>query len=54
MITSFENYFLNDIVKEFFGVDLNKEKIAHIDKAKQNKAKKLLLNLAKTLQEDEL
>ena len=53
-IDNIENYFLNDIVKEFFGVDLNKEKIAHVDKAKQNKAKKLLLNLAKTLQEDEL
>lgn len=48
-----ENYFLNDIVKEFFGVDLNKEKIANVDKAKQKKAKALLLNLAKTLQEDE-
>lgn len=52
IIDNIENYFLNDIVKEFFGVDLNKEKIAHVDKAKQNKAKKLLLNLAKTLQEE--
>ncbi|TAN70989.1 MAG: ATP-binding protein [Methylobacter sp.] len=51
-IDNIENYFLNDIVKEFFGVDLNKEKIAHVDKAKQNKAKKLLLDLAKTLQEE--
>ncbi len=38
-IDNIENYFLNDIVKEFFGVDLNKEKIAHVDKAKQSKAK---------------
>lgn len=51
-IDNIENYFLNDIVKEFFGVDLNQEKIAHVDKAKQNKAKKLLLDLAKTLQEE--
>ena len=52
-IANIENYFLNDIVKEFFGVDLNKEKIANVDKEKQKKAKALLLNLAKTLQEDE-
>lgn len=52
-IANIENYFLNDIVKEFFGVDLDKEKIANTDKEKQKKAKALLLNLAKTLQEDE-
>jgi predicted ATP-binding protein involved in virulence len=52
-IVNIENYFLNDIVKEFFGVDLSKEKIANVDKEKQKKAKALLLNLAKTLQEDE-
>lgn len=51
-IDNIENYFLNDIVKEFFGVDLNQEKIDHADKAKQKKAKELLLNLALTLQED--
>jgi predicted ATP-binding protein involved in virulence len=51
-IDNIENYFLNDIVKEFFGVDLNKEKIAHADKEKQKKAKELLLALAKTLQEE--
>lgn len=52
-IDNIENYFLNDIVKEFFGVDLNRQKIEHVDKVKQKKAKELLLNLAKTLQEDE-
>lgn len=52
-IEHIENYFLNDIVKEFFGVDLNRQKIEHVDKSKQKKAKELLLNLAKTLQEDE-
>ena len=51
-IDNIENYFLNDIVKEFFGVDLNQEKINHVDKEKQKKAKELLLNLAKTLQEE--
>lgn len=51
-IDNIENYFLNDIVKEFFGVDLNKEKIAHANKEKQKKAKELLLALAKTLQEE--
>lgn len=51
-ITHIENYFLNDIVKEFFGVDLNEEKIAHVDKEKQKKAKKLLLNLVNNLQQD--
>ncbi len=52
-IANIENYFLNDIVNEFFGVDLNKEKINHVDKDKQKKAKELLLNLAKTLQEQQ-
>lgn len=52
-IVNTENYFLNDIVKEFFGVDLNKEKIANVDKNKQRKAKALLLNLAKTMQAGE-
>jgi predicted ATP-binding protein involved in virulence len=52
-IDNIENYFLNDIVKEFFDVDLNKERIAHVDKEKQRKAKSLLLNLAKNIQEDE-
>ncbi len=51
-IDNIENYFLNDIVKEFFGVDLNQEKIDHVDKEKQKKAKELLLKLAKTLQEE--
>jgi len=52
-IENIENYFLNDIVKEFFDVDLNKEKITHVDKEKQKKAKSLLLNLAKNFQENE-
>lgn len=52
-IANAENYFLNDIVKEFFGVDLNKEKIANVDREKQRKAKALLLNLAQTLQAGE-
>lgn len=52
-IDNIENYFLNDIVHEFFGVDLNQEKIAHVDKAKQKRAKALLLSLAETLQKEE-
>lgn len=52
-IDNIENYFLNDIVKEFFDVDLNKERIAHVDKERQKKAKSLLLNIAKNFQEDE-
>lgn len=52
-ITNIENYFLNDIVKEFFGVDLSKERISQVDKERQRKAKSLLLNLAKNIQEDE-
>jgi hypothetical protein len=51
-INHIENYFLNDIVTEFFGVDLNLDKITHVDKEKQNKAKKLLLNLINSLPED--
>jgi hypothetical protein len=52
-IENIENYFLNDIVKEFFGVDLNKERISNVDKERQKKAKSLLLNLVSDLQEDE-
>lgn len=52
-ITNVDNYALNDIVNEFFGVDLNREKIANSDKNKQNKTKQKLLNLIKTLQEEE-
>ncbi|WP_019864505.1 AAA family ATPase [Methylovulum miyakonense] len=51
-INHIENYFLNDIVTEFFGVDLNIDKIAHVDKEKQKKAKKLLLNLINSLPEE--
>jgi predicted ATPase len=51
-ITNIENYFLNDIVKEFFGVDLNKEKIANVDKEKQQQAKKLMLDLLDSLQNE--
>jgi hypothetical protein len=50
-ISHIENYFLNDIVKEFFGVDLNQEKLNHVDKDKQSKAKKLLLDLVNTIHE---
>jgi predicted ATP-binding protein involved in virulence len=52
-IDNIENYFLNDIVKEFFDVDLNRERIAHIDKERQKKAKLMLLNLTKNIPEDE-
>jgi predicted ATPase len=51
-IENIDNYFLNDIVNEFFGVDLNQEKIDNPNMEKQQKAKNMLLNLAKTLQED--
>lgn len=52
-VTSIESYFLNDIVKEFFNVDLNQEKIDHIDKEKQKKAKQALLDLVNNLQEED-
>ena len=52
-IDNIENYFLSDIVNEFFGVDLNKERIANVDKERQKKAKSLLLNLVNNLQADE-
>jgi len=51
-IENIDNYFLNDIVKEFFGVDLNQEKIDNPNKVKQKKAKSMLLDLAKTLKEE--
>jgi predicted ATPase len=47
------NYFLNDILREFFDVDLNQDKIEHPNKARHTKAKNMLLELAKTLQEEE-
>jgi predicted ATPase len=51
-IENIDNYFLNDIVNEFFGVDLNQEKIDNPNMEKQQKGKKALLNLIETLQED--
>lgn len=51
-INNIDNYFLNDIITEYFGVDLNAEKINHVDKEKQNKAKELLLKLTKNLDEE--
>lgn len=52
-ITNVDNYALNDIVNEFFGVDLNKEKVHNPNKEKQKKARALLLNLTKSLDGDE-
>lgn len=52
-IKNIENYFLNDIVKEFFGVDLNLEKIKNPNKERQKKAKTMLLDLANTLEDSE-
>ena len=51
-IEKIDSYFLSDIVKEFFGVDLNQEKIDNPNMKKQNEGKKALLNLLETLQED--
>ena len=52
-ITNVDNYALNDIVNEFFGVDLNREKVDNPNKEKQKKARALLLNLTKSLDGDE-
>ena len=52
-ITNIDNYALNDIVNEFFGVDLNREKVDNPNKEKQKKARALLLNLTKSLDGDE-
>lgn len=51
-IANAENCFLNDIVKEFFGVDLNQEKIANVDKEKQQRAKKMMLDLLDSLEQE--
>ncbi len=52
-IKNVDNYALNDIVNEFFGVDLNREKVDHPNKEKQKKARELLLNLTKSLDGEE-
>jgi len=52
-IQNVDNYALNDIVNEFFGVDLNKEKVDNPNLEKQKKARALLLNLTKSLDGDE-
>ncbi|MCX6073365.1 MAG: AAA family ATPase [Campylobacterales bacterium] len=49
-IESNNNYFLNDILKEFFDVDLNKDRIENVDKERQKKGKEILLNLIQNLQ----
>jgi len=51
-IKNIDNYFLNDIVYEFFGVDLNKNKVENPNKEKQEKAKKILLELTKVIDGD--
>ena len=52
VIENSNNYFLNDILREFFDVDLNEDRIHNIDKNKQKAARQLLLNLTKSFQED--
>lgn len=52
-IANIENYFLNDIVREFFDVDLNQQRIDNVDKEKQKKAKALLLNIINSVKDDE-
>jgi predicted ATPase len=52
-ITNVDNYALNDIVNEFFGVDLNREKVDNPNLEKQKKARELLLNLTHSLDGDE-
>jgi predicted ATP-binding protein involved in virulence len=49
-IESSNNYFLNDILREFFDVDLNKDRIENVDKERQKKGKEILLNLIQNLQ----
>ena len=51
-IENIDNYFLSDIVNNFFGVDLSKDKIDNPNMEKQNKGKKALLNLIQSLEED--
>ncbi len=51
-ISNIENYFLNDIISEFFDVDLNDDKIKNPNKEKQKKAKSMLLDLIKTVKEE--
>ena len=38
-VENIENYFLNDIVREFFGVDINQEKLKSLDN-KEEKIKR--------------
>jgi len=52
-INNVDDYFINDMINEFFGVDLNKERIANPNKEKQKQARKLLLNLSHSLDEDD-
>lgn len=51
-IANIENYFLNDIVKEFFYVDLNQERIENVEKERQQKGRDILLHLSDVMQKD--
>ena len=51
-ISNVDNYALNDIVNQFFGVDLNRDKIDNPNKDKQKKAKELLFSLTTLLDEE--
>jgi len=50
-IENIENHFLNDIVREFFGVDLNKERIENVNQERQQEGREILLNLIQNLKE---
>lgn len=51
-IEKIDNYFLNDILTEFFGVDLSQNKIDNPNKEKHEKAKKMLSELIDTINKE--
>ncbi len=51
-ISNIENYFLNDIISEFFDMDLNKNKVESTNKDGHKKVKSMLLDLIKTVKEE--
>lgn len=53
MVSNISSFALNDIVNEFFGVDLNREKLDNPNLEKQKIARKLLLELTNSLDGDE-
>jgi len=52
MIENLEQFYINDLIREFFGLDINLQKLGNINADQQQKAKDILLKLAGAIDEE--